>query len=228
MSNFVQWIQEVDLFLFDCDGLLVDTEYLHYQAYKKMCSDRGFILTWDFLTYCSMAHMGADLFQKKLYNFFPALYKQEPNWAVLHQEKQRAILDILSREGVSLMPGVKRVLEFLQSHGARCVVVTHSPSELTDAIKKHHPVLQAIPHWVTREDYDKPKPAPDSYLKAIELYAKQKDRVLGFEDTIRGWRALKLASVQAVVVSSVLTEEMKKELQEEGAEQYASFENLIV
>ena len=96
MTVFTRWINEFDLFLFDLDGLLVDTEYLHYQSYQKMCLDRGFVLPWDFVGYCSMAHTGSDLFQKEVYKVFPNLYEQEPNWTVLHQEKQRAFLDNLS------------------------------------------------------------------------------------------------------------------------------------
>ena len=32
----MRWISEYQLFLFDLDGLLVNTEELHYQAYKNM------------------------------------------------------------------------------------------------------------------------------------------------------------------------------------------------
>ncbi len=227
MASFAQWVKCVGLFLFDFDGLLVDTEHLHYRAYQKMCLDRRFAFPWSFSEYCSVAHMGSNLFQKRLYKVFPDLYKQEPNWGVLHREKQRAFIYLLSRDGVSLMPGVKKVLAFLHESGSKCSVVTHSPSELTEAIKKEHSILQTIPHWVTREQYDRPKPCPDSYLKAVELYGKPGDRVLGFEDTIRGWKALDSASIESVVVSSVLTREMKQELKEKGVSQYSSLENLI-
>ena len=31
----MKWVDRFDLFLFDLDGLLVDTESFHYKAYKK-------------------------------------------------------------------------------------------------------------------------------------------------------------------------------------------------
>ena len=227
MSSFNRWIAEYDLFLFDFDGLLVNTEYLHYKAYQKMCLDRGFPLTWDFFQYCGLAHMGSDFLQKALYKAFPDLYRQEPDWKVLHREKQKAFLSILSAEGVDLMPGVEKVLQDLDLHKVRCCVVTNSPLELTEAIKKQYPILQSIPYWVTREQYDQPKPKPDSYLKAIELYGKPGDRILGFEDTIRGWKALHAAGIEAVVISSLLTEEMKQSLRENRVDQYLSFEEVV-
>ena len=41
----------VDLILFDLDGLLVDTEQLHWRAYQEMCRAFGSTLSWDFPTY---------------------------------------------------------------------------------------------------------------------------------------------------------------------------------
>ena len=228
MVGFIEWIDQYDLFLFDFDGLLVNTEFLHYSAYQKMCQDRGFVLSWDFSKYCSIAHMGSDFLQKAIYESFPLLKEQEPNWSLLYKEKQKAFLDVLEQKGVCLMPGVERVLKFLQKRKARCCVVTHSPSSLTEAIRKCNPVLDLIPNWVTREQYDLPKPQPDAYVTAVRLYGKPGDRILGFEDTIRGWKALHAAHLESVVVSPLLTEEMKKILKEERIPQYQSFEELLL
>ncbi len=227
MASFIEWIKQYDLFLFDFDGLLVNTEFLHYQAYQKMCLDRGYSLPWDFKQYCEIAHRGSDFLQKTVYESFPELYTQEPNWLVLYQEKQKAFLDVLAEKGVSLMPGVEKVLQFLKFHKARCCVVTHSPLQLIQAIKKQNPVLEIIPHWVTREQYDLPKPCPDAYLMAVKLYGKPGDRIIGFEDTIRGWKALHAAGLEGVVVSPLLTREMKQFFKEQGTSQYHSFEELL-
>ena len=45
----MNWISNYDLFLFDLDGLLVDTEKLHFEAYKRLCSRFGYELAWDFM-----------------------------------------------------------------------------------------------------------------------------------------------------------------------------------
>jgi len=227
MVGFIKWIDQYDLFLFDFDGLLVNTEFLHYNAYQKMCRDRGFTLLWDFSQYCGIAHMGSDFLQKSIYETFPQLHVEEPNWPALYKEKQKAFLDILEEKGVLLMPGVEQVLHLLHTHKTRSCVVTHSPSSLTDAIRKRNPVLNLIPHWVTREQYELPKPEPDAYLAAVRLYGKPADRILGFEDTIRGWKALHAAHLESIVVSPLLTQEMKQFLREKKVSRYQSFEELL-
>jgi HAD superfamily hydrolase (TIGR01509 family) len=223
----MDWIYEYDLFLFDFDGLLVHTEPAHFRAYQKMCKDRGFTLPWDFNAYCQVAHRGAECLKWEIYRLFPALFQQEPNWSVLYQEKKRACLEILFKGDLELLPGVEKMLVLLEKLGKRRCVVTHSLSELTNAAKSQIHVLQTIPYWVTREQYQHPKPAPDPYLEAVRLYAKPEDRIIGFEDTVRGWKSLQAASIQGVVVSSILSDEFTKYLQERKALIYRSFEELL-
>ncbi|MGD0665742.1 MAG: HAD hydrolase-like protein, partial [Rhabdochlamydiaceae bacterium] len=43
----MDWTDKFDLFLFDFDGLLVDTEELHFKAYQMLCQGRGYKLPWD-------------------------------------------------------------------------------------------------------------------------------------------------------------------------------------
>lgn len=223
----MKWIHEYDLFLFDFDGLLVHTEPLHFKAYQKMCLDRGFVLPWDFSSYCQVAHAGSDNLRIEIYKLFPELYRQEPCWTLLYQEKKQAFLTIVQEGGLQLLPGVEKMLQLLNAHQIRCCVVTHSLSELTNAIRAQIPILQTIPYWVTRENYKNPKPAPDAYLEALKRYATKEDRVIGFEDTVRGWKALDAASIRGIVVSSVLSEEFTLFLKEKGASQYESFEELL-
>ena len=44
------------IYLFDFDGLLVDTEKFHYIAYQELCRRRGGELHWEFSRFCKEAH----------------------------------------------------------------------------------------------------------------------------------------------------------------------------
>jgi HAD superfamily hydrolase (TIGR01509 family) len=186
----MDWIHQYQLFLFDFDGLLVNTEELHYLAYKRMCRGRGLELAWNFDKYCKIAHYTAEGIRDTMYAEMPELYQMEPNWDVLYAEKKQAILDLLNEGAVHTMPGVDPLLLALKQAGiARCVV-THSPTQIIEIVRKKNPVLDTIPFWITREDYTHPKPHPECYFKAIALHAKSGDKIIGFEDTPRGMKAL--------------------------------------
>ncbi len=187
----MQWIDDFQLFLFDFDGLLVDTEKIHFLAYKNMCFERGFELNWSFLDFCSIAHTSSDGLKEAIYQKFPDLLAMEPNWKVLHEEKTKEYFKLLQTSKIALMPGVEKLLTILKDKNKKCCVVTNSLKEQTDIIKKSIPVLnETISFWVTREEYERPKPFPDSYLRAIELYADKADKIIGFEDSLRGIEAL--------------------------------------
>ena len=193
----MNWIHNFQLFLFDFDGLLVNTEHLHYQAYVNMLAKRGFQLPWNFLRFCEAAHRNADALKQQIYEEFPAL---DPDWKTLYADKKQIYFDLLMSGKVELMPGVEPLLRALEKENKRRCVVTNSFLEQIAAIRAHSPVLQTIPHWITREDYALPKPNPEGYLRAIQLHGQKGDRIIGFEDSIRGLTALQQTPATAVLV----------------------------
>lgn len=199
----MQWAKEYQLFLFDFDGLLVNTEELHFAAYKRMAKKRGVEISWDFPRFCLSAHTSATKLQEDLLAEFPAL--GSVSWDILYAEKKEAYKQLLLEGKVSLMPGVKEILEFLQTNQIKRCVVTHSPSEQIEAIRLQNPILNTIPYWVTRELYTHPKPHPEAYLKAIALYAEPGDAIIGFEDTPRGLKALMGTRATPVLISHNLS-----------------------
>lgn len=219
-------IEEYDLYLFDLDGLLVNTEWLHYAAYKEMLSARGYDIGIDFNRYFQFAQSDAKALQHFVYENFPELKRAVPDWSVLYEEKRAAILRILDSTKVPLMPGVEKLLERLDRAGKRSCVVTHSQLPLVDRLRKQQPILSTIQNWITREDYIHPKPAPDGYLKALKEFARPGDRVIGFEDSERGMRALIAAEVPAVFVNDI-DPETRARFREAGVAVYRSFEELL-
>lgn len=199
----MSWLKQFDLFLLDFDGLLVNTEHLHMQAYVEVCKNRGFELPWNFQRYCLAAHFESTGLQKQIYANLPKLHSQEKDWSVLYAEKKRAYLKILRSGAVQLMPGAAELLQMLQSEKIKHCVVTHSPLEQIEEIRKQIPSLNSIPTWFTREHYSQPKPHPECYQLAIQEMASAGDVIIGLEDTPRGLSALQAVPVQAVLISKV-------------------------
>ena len=72
-GNVMEWIKNYQLFLFDFDGLLVDTEHMHYKAYLLMCKNRGFELVWSFQDFTNIAHFNAVGLKENIYSTLPSL-----------------------------------------------------------------------------------------------------------------------------------------------------------
>lgn len=221
----MDWIHNYKLFLFDFDGLLVNTEEIHYLAYQKMLKAHGIDLDWDFDRYCQAAHYGAHALRDQVYALYPSLKREEPDWTKLHAEKQRILSELFEKGAVHLMPGVANLIQTLHAHGVSSCVVTHSPDYLVKLVRKQHPVLDLIPFWVTREQYSNPKPSSECYLKAIEMYSKPSDPVIGFEDTPRGLTALLGTRATAVLICQAQYPEISSFIQA-GALHYPTIESI--
>jgi HAD superfamily hydrolase (TIGR01509 family) len=193
----MKWIHNFQLFLFDFDGLLVNTEHLHYQAYVNMLAQRGYTLSLSFANFLELAHFNSTAWKEALYASIPDL---EPNWEILYGEKKGAYLSLLTSGKVELMAGAEKLLRALEGAKIQRCVVTHSILEHVKLICGRIPILQTVPHWITREDYEKPKPNPECYLKAIAMFGKRGDRIIGFEDSVRGLQALKQTPAYPVLI----------------------------
>jgi len=217
-------LSNYQLVLFDFDGLLVNTEELHFEAYKRMCRKYGVYLNWDFPTYCQVAHYDAHGLRERLLAEFPPL--QSHDWTTLYAEKRDAMLALYAEGATHLMPGVQRVLSILEEENTKMCVCTHSPLDQIQAIRQQNPLLEKIPNWITRENYTHPKPHPECYLKALNQFAHPGDAIIGFEDTPRGLTALLATPVQAVLVTQVPYPEIPSFLAK-GALHLSTFDSIL-
>src|SRR5262245_11320663 len=101
----MDWIHNFQLFLFDLDGLLVNTEELHYLAYQRMCARHGVKLDWSFEKYCQNAHYHSDAVKEAFEIEFPQLFAKH-DWKALYQEKKEEIIALFKEGAVQTMPGV--------------------------------------------------------------------------------------------------------------------------
>lgn len=208
----MDWIENYQLFLFDFDGLLVDTEPFHYASYMEMARRHGCPLNWDFQRFCLEAHSREMGFFHGMQREYPSVFERGLSREEMYAEKKKIYLEMLTEGRLKCMEGALPLIDALDEHGKRCAVVTNSQRAHIDIALKVLPRLQKIPLWITREDYITPKPSPEGYLKAIQILAKPGDRIIGFEDTIKGLKALIAADVESVLVCPPDLEAVKEAL----------------
>lgn len=199
----LSWADSYSLVLFDFDGLLVNTEKVHFKAYTETIQSFGFTLGWDLPKYLETAHFKAEGLEEEIYRQFPELKKKIPDWKNVYRVKRETYLDLLRKEEIEWMPGAKELIGALYGKGIKMAVVTHSDRAQIDIIRGKLKELQRIGHWVTREDYQNPKPSSDCYRFAIDSLAQEKGSVIGFEDSPRGLTALLGTEAKAVLVTEV-------------------------
>lgn len=185
---------------FDFDGLLVNTEHLHYEAYRQMMLQNDSSFPWNLQAFANVAHKNAIGLRQMITHHDQQLVNRK-GWDTLYMEKNQCYQDLLKQGSLELMPGANQILNFVRKANISHCVVTNSTKKQVQLIQDYLPTLKQIPLFVTREDYNKPKPAPDGYLRAISLL-KPQGKMIGFEDTLRGIHSLQSARIDPVLICS--------------------------
>lgn len=191
-----QWQMAV----FDLDGLLVNTEMMHWRSYQEACRSAGVLMDWSFDSYFQTAGSSDIGVQRRLALEFPSLFSTI-SWHELYERKQKFLFELLQTESVPLMPGVERLLALGKCNNVLMACVTHSRAHFVDMIKKQHPIFASITAWYPRESYVHAKPAPDGYIKAVQDAGFLPEDVVGFEDSLRGLQAQESSGIQPVLVT---------------------------
>lgn len=186
--------------LFDFDGILVDTEWAIYQAWRRCFESHGHDLPLEIYTRC----IGSDFATWSPKTHLEELSGLAFDWHDLDVLRQEEIMRDLGGEG--LMPGVLTLLSQLKHAQVRQAVVSSSSHHWVDGWLEK---LGAIGHFETivcRGDAPQIKPAPDLYLEAAERLVEEPSACLVIEDSLNGVKAAKAAGMTVWVVPNRVTE----------------------
>ncbi|SGA30661.1 HAD-superfamily hydrolase [Chlamydia abortus] len=83
---------------------------------------------------------------------------------------------------------------------------------------------------MTREDYDRPKPYPDSYQYAYQAFVQEGEKVVGFEDSVKGLRALAGIPATLVAVNAMmpLSRDSHQDFRDKEFYYFSSFKELML
>jgi HAD superfamily hydrolase (TIGR01509 family) len=176
----------------DNDGVLVDTERLYYDATRAVLGRAGVELTED---------VYEDLSLRQGMSVFDLLRRRgtgEEEIQRLRGERDTDYLRLL-QAGALVIDGVEETLHAL--HGKlRMGVVTSSQKQHFDVAHRASGLARYFDFVLTREDYERTKPDPEPYLKALERTGARPDECIVIEDTERGLQAARAAGLRCIVI----------------------------
>jgi HAD superfamily hydrolase (TIGR01509 family) len=165
-----------DLVIFDCDGVLIDSELLSVRADIACLAEDGIELSEDEIleryTGISMAGMLADLEQRH--------GRALPDFADRHHQR----LSELFAAELCAIAGIEEVLDSLARRS--CVASSGTPERLIMALGKVGLFDRFHPHIFSATMVKRGKPAPDLFLYAARQMAVAPERCVVIEDSLPG------------------------------------------
>lgn len=182
-----------ELVIFDCDGVLVDSEALIVGIEARMLTAAGFPLNREDVI---------DRFVGLSYGVMMERLEAEfgrPVPSDLKQRVEQAALDELA-VNVTAVPGIADVLGGLHAAGrARCVASSSDLSRITMTLEVAGLSSCFDPaHIFSVQMVERPKPAPDVFLHAAAELGSTPDRCLVVEDSPHGVQAALDAGMDVV------------------------------
>lgn len=192
--------------IFDCDGILVDTEPLHYRAFQKVLVPLG--LGHDYARYIEH-FIGFDDRDAFIHAFREAgIELEEATLESLIEAKSTALREIIG-QGVPSFPGVVELVKELRNRGILMAVASGALRHEIDAFIASLGLNGVFHAIVAADEVKKSKPDPETYLLAIErLRQLQGSRPLdpmnciAIEDTRAGIRSAKSAGLLVIAVTN--------------------------
>jgi len=175
-----------DLVIFDCDGVLVDSEVLSCECLVEVLHDYGVSITIQEVFERFLGRSSAAL---------EAYFVAEKGEALLGDFRRRANQRLLEtfRRSLQLMPGVTNLLADLglpfclaTSSDPERIAVTLSVSGLDQFFARRVFTASMVKHG---------KPAPDLFLLAARTMGAEPRRTLVIEDSVNGVLAGKSAGM---------------------------------
>lgn len=185
--------------LFDFDGLIVDSEWPIYQAWRQTFHDHGHSLPLETFNQCIGTNF--DTWSPKTH--LEELTGSRIDWEPLDGARQASIEKDL--EGAAAMPGIPEAVCAGKEAGLKLGVVSSSSHRWVDGWLEKIGLSEQFDLTVCRDDAPHIKPAPDLYLEAARLLMLEPASCLVVEDSVNGIKAAKAAGMPNVAIPNRVT-----------------------
>jgi beta-phosphoglucomutase len=182
--------------IWDVDGTLVDTAELHFQAWVELA--RQLDKPFDRAAF-------AATFGRRNPEIIHQLFGQHYTGSevdVLGTRKEE-LYRAAARQGVSLLPGVRELLEALQAAGCRQAIGSSAPRDNLDLILALTDTQRFFNAVVSMEDTQRGKPDPQVFQIAAARLGVGSARCLVLEDAVAGVQAARAGGMKCIAVRFV-------------------------
>lgn len=189
MGRFLDF-EGVDAVLFDCDGVLVDSEPASEWSWRTTLTEVGIELD-DFSEWVGKTDQALAV-------HFGTEARVSPTR--LADRAGELLVERLEREGVEVFADARRALQGAIQSGIPLAVVSNSERWRLEAMLRAARLEEFFAVRVSSDDVRRPKPSPDIYVRASELVGVPAPRCLVVEDTPTGVAAARAAGMRVVAV----------------------------
>ena len=191
-------------FIFDLDGVIVDTAKYHYLAWQKIANELGIEFTHEHNEELKGVSRVRSLDIILELGKIKASQEDKNKWLV--QKNEDYLSYLVDMDESEILPGVMPVFKFLKEHNQ--LIALGSASKNARPILEKTGTISYFDAIVDGNDVSNAKPDPEVFLIAAKLLGVKPEDSIVFEDSVAGIQAANIGKMTSVGIgeASILHE----------------------
>ncbi|EPR10484.1 HAD family hydrolase [Ruminiclostridium papyrosolvens] len=183
--------RKINLVIFDVDGVIFDSEPLHYRAKLEILQSYGLNETFNLKEYVGKPNR--DLWTKVIKENNLNANPQE-----LEMRQFNLILGYVEKEKIQPTKGLEKLLTELSKNNYDTAIASSSNRYYVSRVLDIFQLSGYFDYSVTGDEVKFQKPSPDIYQKVLSISGIPKDSAIAIEDSTSGLRAAVSAGISCI------------------------------
>jgi beta-phosphoglucomutase len=181
-------------FIFDLDGVIVDTAKYHFLAWQKLAHELGIEFTPEHNEELKGVSRVRSLEIILELGNIQASQEDKDKWLI--QKNEEYLSYLVDMDESEILPGVLPVLHYLKDHNQ--LIALGSASKNAKPILEKTGILHLFDAIVDGNDVSNAKPDPEVFLRAAQHLNVSNENSIVFEDSVAGIQAANIANMISV------------------------------
>lgn len=186
------------VFIFDLDGVIVDTAKYHYLAWQKLAQQLGIDFTPEHNEELKGVSRVRSLEIILALGNITATQEDKDIW--LRQKNEEYLSYLVTMDESEVLPGVLPVLDYLKQQNQK--IVLGSASKNAKPILEKAKVIDYFDAVVDGNDVSNAKPDPEVFLQGAKKVNFPPQKCIVFEDSVAGIQAANIAGMTSVGIGN--------------------------
>jgi HAD superfamily hydrolase (TIGR01509 family) len=184
--------------IFDMDGVIVDSEPLHYKVFMDYTQSKfGFTISdEEYNTFIGTTN-------KSIFSKLQKKYNIEGDIDAVIEEYEGKCIEFLLTSDERPIYGVDTLIKSLYQNKMKLALASSSPKNHINIVLELFAISQFFDAKVSGQEVKSGKPAPDIFLRAAEMMDVLPAECLVFEDSKNGVAAAKEAGMKCFALNNL-------------------------
>jgi|SRR6218665_2190058 len=181
-------------FIFDLDGVIVDTAKYHFLAWQKIAAELGIEFTPEHNEELKGVSRVRSLDIILNLGNIEATQENKDKWLIQKNEDYLSYIEHMDE--TEILPGVVTILEYIKEKNQ--LIALGSASKNARPILEKVKILHLFDAIVDGNDVTNAKPDPEVFVRAAQLLNVSNENSMVFEDAVAGIQAANIANMTSV------------------------------